>query len=154
MVELTQANSEVHFAQIKELFIEYANSLDFDLCFQQFDKEISGFPGEYSAPDGCLILAKSNNYAVGCVGLRKVSAHICEMKRLYVKPRYRGNKIGEKLVELIIDCARQRGYRFMRLDTISTMNRAITLYYKFGFKEIEPYRHNPIQGAKYMELKI
>ena len=138
--------------EIRSLFLEYARSLDFNLCFQDFDRELKDLPGEYSRPNGRLILARYNGRFVGCVGLRKLEEGVCEMKRLYVKPAYRRMGIGKELAERIISEAMAIGYRRMRLDTISNMVEAITLYLSLGFREIEPYRPNPIKGAKYFEL--
>ena len=151
MVQYPDAETEDHLKSIRQLFLEYAASLSFNLCFQNFDRELAGLPGEYAPPDGCLILASLDNKAAGCVGLRKISAEICEMKRLYIRPQFRGRKIGRKLAEIIINRAKDEGYRHMRLDTISTMKEAIALYRSLGFYEIEPYRHNPIPGAQFME---
>jgi putative acetyltransferase len=154
MTEFIEVRTEKHFEYVKKLFIEYARSLDFDLHFQDFEKEIYEFPGEYAAPEGCLFLAMLDDQPVGCVALRKLSEHICEMKRLYVRPDYRGRKIGKKLAVMTIEKAKEMGYQWMRLDTISTMKEAIDIYRKLGFKKIEPYRHNPIDGAVFMELGL
>ncbi len=154
MAEFIEARTERHIEHVKKLFIEYARSLHFDLHFQDFNNEISEFPGEYAAPEGCLFLAMLHDQPVGCVALRKLSERICEMKRLYVRPEYRGRKIGKKLAEMVVEKAKEIGYRWMRLDTISTMKEAIDIYRKLGFKRIEPYRHNPIDGAVFMELAL
>jgi len=154
MIEFVMAKSKDDIEEIRRLFLEYAGSLDFDLCFQDFDRELRELPGEYAEPDGRLILAKCDGRCVGCVGLRRLEGDICEMKRLYVKPDYRGTGIGRELASRIIAEARAIGYRRMRLDTISDMVEAITLYRSLGFVEIDPYRPNPIDGAKYFELKL
>lgn len=138
----------------KGLFIEYADSLGFDLCFQNFEQELANLPGEYSPPTGCLLLAKYKDQPAGCVALRKLSNGICEGKRLYVRPPFRGLKIGRKLVEAIIAEARRIGYSSIRGDTVPSMQVAQALYVSLGFKEIEPYCHNPIKGAKFIELKL
>jgi len=153
-VDIIKARSKRDINIIKELFQEYADSLGFSLDFQNFDKELKGLPGDYAPPEGCLLLAYAGNQAVGCVGLRKISKGICEMKRMYVRKKYRGKGIGKKLANKIIKEARRIGYERMRLDTISTMVEAINLYKSMGFKEIEPYYYNPIEGTKYMELKL
>ncbi len=154
MVKLLQVNSEEHLVQVRKLFEEYAKSLDFDLCFQNFDKELAELPGEYAPPDGCLLLAKYQDKIAGCVALRKIEQGICEMKRLYVRTEFRGKGIGKDLATAIIQKARKIGYTRMRLDTVPSMKEAIELYRLLGFKEIKPYRHNPVNGAKFMELKL
>jgi len=140
---------------VRELFLEYARSLDFDLCFQSFDQELAGLPGDYAPPRGALLLAFHNGVAVGCVALRPLESDICEMKRLYIRPAARGLKLGYALTTAVIEAARAAGYRKMRLDTIGTsMQRAVEIYRRFGFVEIPPYRANPVPGALYMELTL
>lgn len=137
----------------KELFVEYADSLGFDLFFQNFNEELENFPGEYIPPEGCLLLARYNDQPIGCVALRKLSYGICEMKRLYVKEEFRGLKIGKALAETIIHQARKMEYDYMRLDFIAP-RIAEQLYKSLGFKEIAPYENIPIKGAVFMELKL
>ncbi len=139
---------------LRDLFVEYAESLDFDLDFQNFKEELAQLPGEYASPDGCLFIAFYGDLPVGCVGLRKMEGNICEMKRLYVRPRYRTLGIGKVLAESIIQEARSKGYERMRLDTVPSMKKARALYYALGFKEIKPYRYNPIKGAMFMEKML
>jgi ribosomal protein S18 acetylase RimI-like enzyme len=146
--------SDAQLSNIRTLFSEYAASLGFDLSFQDFQKELKGLPGDYSPPTGCLLLAVDEGRIVGCCALRKLSNITCEMKRLYVRPEFRGRGIGKALAEAIIDEARKRGYGRMRLDTVPSMTEAIDLYRALGFKEISPYRFNPIQGALFMELVL
>ena len=153
--ELIQAILPEHLEQSRALFLEYAESLGFSLCFQSFDEELKSLPGAYAAPSGRLLLAQYENQAAGCVALRKLEANICEMKRLYVRPAYRGQGLGRILVDRVIAEARTIGYERMRLDTIgSSMQEAVELYRRMGFKEIAPYRANPIAGALYMELLL
>ena len=154
MMKIIQADTASRVADAKALFLEYARSLDFDLCFQHFDREMDNFPGEYTPPDGALLLAVLKDDAIGCVGLRPIEGGICEMKRLYVREQARGLTAGYKLVKAIIDKAIQLGYTAIRLDTLPSMQQANRLYQAFGFKKIPPYRHNPIKGAIYLELKL
>jgi len=140
--------------EVKQLFLEYAQSLDIDLCFQNFDSELETLPGKYGPPDGALLLALVDGMPAGCVALRKIDEKICEMKRLYVRDKYRGLGIGKQLISKIIEKARELNYRFIRLDTLVTMKKALELYKAFGFYDIEPYVYNPYEGARYMELKL
>lgn len=150
-----QAASRAQIAQAKELFLEYAQSLGFSLCFQSFDKELAGLPGDYVPPDGRLLLAEYEDKLAGCVALHKLEAGICEMKRLYLRPQFRGKGLGRVLAETIINEARKSGYQRMRLDTVEPiMKDAVAMYRRLGFKEIAPYCTNPIEGALYMELEL
>lgn len=140
--------------EVRQLFIEYAQSLDIDLAFQNFETELKTLPGKYEPPEGALILASVNGKGAGCIALRKISDDICEMKRLYVRDAYRGLGIGKRLIDMIIDEARKLNYAYMRLDTLETMKKAQSLYLSLGFYDIEPYVFNPIAGTRFMELKI
>jgi len=151
----TQVQSREQVAEIRELFLEYAQSLTFDLCFQSFDKELAGLPGDYAPPEGRLLLAIFDGQTAGCVALHKIENHVCEMKRLYVRPQFRGKGLGKALAERIIHEAREIGYKKLRLDTVEpVMRAAVAMYRQLGFQEIEPYRANPIEGALYMELQL
>ena len=141
-------------AEVRELFREYAASLGFDLDFQGFEAELARLPGEYTAPDGVLLVARRDEVCVGCIGVRRLADDVCEMKRLYVRPSARGGKLGRRLAEASIAEACDLGYRAMRLDTVPWMHEAIGLYESLGFVRIAPYRHNPIEGAVYMELGL
>ena len=138
-------------AGAKELIIKYAQWLNLDLCFQNFDEELGCFPEKYKEPDGAFIIAKENNSIIGCVGIRKIGAQICEMKRLFVNDDYKGKGIGKKLVEEIIEEAKNKKYEKIRLDTIDTMDTALNIYCKNGFYKIEPYYNNPNEGTVYLE---
>lgn len=142
-------------AQAREIFLEYANSLGFSLCFQNFDKELAELPGDYAPPDGRMLLATYEGQLAGCVALHKLDGAICEMKRLYLRPKFRGKGLGRVLAETVIHQARQIGYKRMRLDTVEPMMKdAVAMYRRLGFKEIAPYRPNPISGTLYMELEL
>ncbi|MFX1308619.1 MAG: GNAT family N-acetyltransferase [Promethearchaeota archaeon] len=154
MLVIKQALSEELIKQTRELFIEYANYLGIDLDFQDFDEELKALPGSYAPPEGCILLAFYKDKLVGCVGVRKFEDDICEMKRLYVRPEFRRKDIGKVLSKSIIEAACKIGYKHMRLDTLPQMKEAIALYQSLGFKEIEPYRYNPFEGAKFFELKL
>ncbi|PYV98969.1 MAG: GNAT family N-acetyltransferase [Acidobacteria bacterium] len=152
---LKQAESPGEIAQARELFVEYAKSLNFNLCFQSFDKELAELPGDYAPPDGRLLLLEDGGGLAGCVALHRLDADICEMKRLYVRPEFRGKGLGSTLAKAIVGEARKIGYRSMRLDTVvPVMRDAVAMYRKMGFKEIAPYRTNPIDGAMYMEFEL
>jgi putative acetyltransferase len=154
-LSILQAESPLQIAQARELFLEYAQSLGFSLCFQNFDKELAGLPGDYAPPEGRLFLAQCEGQLAACVALHKLAPGICEMKRLYLRPQFRGKGLGRALAERIIAEARQIGYQRMRLDTVEpVMKDAVAMYRKLGFKEIAPYRPNPMAGTLYMELEL
>ena len=128
--------------------------MGFDLSFQHFEDEMRTFPLQYSPPNGCLLLAYEQGHVAGCVGLRKLDQGICEMKRLYVRPKFRGRGIGRALVLKVVDRGRSLGYGRMRLDTVPSMHEAIALYESYGFRQIPQYRDNPVPGALYFELRL
>lgn len=150
-----QAESPAQIAQVRELFLEYASSLGFSLCFQNFDQELAGLPGDYAPPAGRLLLAEYDGQLAGCVALHPLESGICEMKRLYLRPAFRGKGLGRMLAERILQDARVIGYQRLRLDTVEpVMKDAVAMYRRLGFKEIAPYRANPMAGALYMELEL
>jgi putative acetyltransferase len=150
-----QAVTPVQVARVRELFLEYAQSLGFSLCFQNFDQELAGLPGDYAPPGGRLLLAEFEGQLAGCVALHKFDSDICEMKRLYLRRKFRGQGLGRILAEAIIVEARQIGYQRMRLDTVGpVMKDAVAMYRKLGFREIAPYRANPMAGTLYLELTL
>jgi putative acetyltransferase len=151
----TQAETPEQIAQARELFLEYAQSLGFSLCFQNFDKELAGLPGDYAPPDGRLLLAEYEGELAGCIALHKLADGSCEMKRLYLRPQFRGKGLGRALAGHIIAEARKIGYQRMRLDTVEpVMKDAVAMYRRIGFQEIAPYCTNPMAGALYMELQL
>jgi len=154
-VRLIQVESGPALELIRSLFLEYAQSLDFNLCFQNFDLELRELPGVYRPPHGRLILCEVDENPAGCIALKSIDSGICEMKRLFVRPEFRGHRLGVQLAEHIINEARMIGYSAMRLDTIrGRMDNAIALYASLGFREIPPYYKNPVPNAYYMELRL
>jgi GNAT superfamily N-acetyltransferase len=185
------AESAAQIEQIRELFLEYAKSLGFSLCFQRFDQELAGLPGDYAPPDGRLLLAEYAGQIAGCGALHRVPSYesrvrsrepemlpaantkqsyksvvspasgdsaekrIGEMKRLYLRPAFRGKGLGRLLAERILQEARSIGYAKLRLDTVEpVMKDAVAMYRRMGFREIEAYRLNPMAGTLYMELDL
>jgi putative acetyltransferase len=152
---ISQATSPAQIEQVRELFLEYANSLGFSLCFQSFDQELAGLPGDYAPPEGRLLLAEYEGKVAGCVALHKLSDDVCEMKRLYLRPALRGKGLGRVLAEEILRQAREIGYQRLRLDTVEpAMKDAVGMYRRLGFREIAAYRENPMAGTLYMELEL
>lgn len=154
-VSIATASSAADLAAARTLFLAYADSLGFDLGFQDFETELADLPGKYAPPSGSLLLARVDGEAAGVVALRDLGDGFCEMKRLYVRPEARGHGLGRRLVEQLIREARQRCYRAMRLDTVPTHHdNAIAVYRRFGFREIPAYCHNPMPGTLFMELPL
>jgi putative acetyltransferase len=154
-IKFIQAESVSEINEARELFREYSERLGLDLCFQNFEQELAELPGRYALPEGRLLLAISNGQVAGCVGLRKIGDGVCEMKRLYVRPKFRGLGIGRAMAVHLIEEARSLNYSQMRLDTLpAQMGEAIRMYRSLGFREIEPYYHNPVEGALFLELTL
>ena len=152
---IVSAESAAQVAQARELFLEYAQSLGFSLCFQNFDKELAELPGDYAPPAGRLLLAEYDGRLAGCVALHRLNVEVCEMKRLYLRTGFRGKGLGRVLAERIIREAQSIGYKSMRLDTVEpVMKDAVAMYRRLGFREIAPYRENPMPGTLYMELEL
>jgi ribosomal protein S18 acetylase RimI-like enzyme len=154
MRSVSKVETKTDLEIARGFFETYAASLDFDLDFQDFEEELSSLPGQYAPPEGRLLIAAYGDDPAGCIALRKLENRICEMKRLYVKPQFRGAGIGRALAEAIIEEAKEIGYHRMRLDTVPPMESARSLYTSLGFKKIGAYRYNPIQGAEFMELAL
>jgi putative acetyltransferase len=150
-----QAISPDQIQEARTLFREYETGLGISLCFQNFEQEVANLPGDYQPPDGRLLLCERDGSVAGCVALRKLEPGICEMKRLYIRPDFRGKGLGKSMVKTIIQEARELGYKNMRLDTLpGRMDYAISLYRSLGFREIAPYYENPAPETLYMELNL
>ena len=157
-IRLQAPDSPALLDATRELFTEYAQALGIDLCFQNFDAELAGLPGDYAAPQGCLLLAFVDGELAGCGGLRPLGdvdyANACEMKRLYVRRAFRRFGLGRLLTQALIDGAVQAGYSVMLLDTLDDMEAARGLYESLGFVEVPPYYFNPIPGAHYLKVEL
>lgn len=152
MLTITQAESPNQIEEARTLFREYEAWFGISLCFQNFDDEVRDLPGKYAMPDGRLYLAYSDNKLAGCIAMRQLEDGVCEMKRLFVRDGFRGDKIGLRLIEKIIEEGRNQGYEKMRLDTYPPkMGKAVRLYESHGFYEVPAYYDNPHEGVLYME---
>jgi putative acetyltransferase len=158
LIAFSTPTTAEQLAPVREIFREYAEGLGVDLCFQQFDEELAGLPGEYAAPRGALLLATVDGEVAGCVALRPLDnadyPNAAEMKRLYVRKAFRGFGLGRQLTEAVLDAARQAGYASVLLDTLDDMEAARALYEDLGFEAIPPYYHNPIPGAHYLKVDL
>jgi len=152
--QIFEAVSPQQTNDMKKLLEDYGELRNHDEALGDYLNELKNLPGDYSAPEGCLLIAYYENKPAGCVAYKKIGEEICEMKRLYVKNEFRGKKIGEELVMELINKARENKYRLMRLDTHPWMSAAQSLYEKFEFKEVERYNNNPTKGIRFFELKL
>ncbi len=139
---------------VRQLFEEYRETLGVDLRFQSYQDELTGLPGKYAPPGGGLYLAFADGAPAGCVAFRYYAQDICECKRLYVRPEFRGAGVATSLMRTIIHQARVAGYKKIYLDTLQTLERAFSLYQTLGFVEIPPYYDNPLPGARYFCLEL
>ena len=158
MLKLITAITPDYIEVVRALFYEYAKELNIDLQFQNFEEELAELPGKYSSPEGVLALAYWNESLAGCVGLRPIQLdaypNACEMKRLYVRPQFRENGIGFKLMELLIEEAKSKSYKFLLLDTLPFLTKAQVLYRRFGFSKIDAYYKTPFQDITYFKLDL
>lgn len=154
MGELRVVRSAEEIEQTRSLFLEYAESLGVDFCFQSFEQELAQLPGLYAPPKGELLLAFCRDAVAGCVAVRPWDNAVCEMKRLYVRPVFRGKQIGRQLAEAIMTEARALGYQAMRLDTLERLTEARSLYQSLGFYDIPAYYQNPIPSVVYLEALL
>lgn len=154
-MRLIQASTTSEIEAARELFREYSSWLKVDLCFQNFERELAELPGDYSPPTGRLWLAYEDERLAGCIAMRSLGEGISEMKRLYVRPEFRGRGFGRVMAERLIEEARALGYSKMRLDTLpGRMDQAIAMYRSLGFQEIDRYYNNPYETAMFMELNL
>jgi|SRR5579871_1314688 len=145
------AENSTHFEDAKNLFVEYSNSLSIDLSFQDFENELKSIAVQYSKPNGALILVYVNDSAIACAGIRKLDDEIAELKRMYVRPEFRGQNMSGQMLVMAINLSKKLNYKRIRLDTLPSMKAAQKLYTAYGFYEIPAYRYNPIEGTVYME---
>jgi len=153
-IRIIRAQSPDQVDEVRRLFREYERFLGVDLCFQSFEEELAGLPGQYGPPDGVLLMAMDGRQVAGCVALRKLEDGVCEMKRLYLSPQYRRRGLGRRLAERIVSEATALGYSVMRLDTLDKLKAAMGLYEAMGFRRREPYYGNPLPGVVYWELDL
>jgi putative acetyltransferase len=154
MIKITEPDYKNDMEIVRELFVEYKQFIGIDLCFQDFQNELAELPGKYAPPEGCILIAYLNNQPVGCVALKNIGEKTCEMKRLFVKQQFQGRKIGRMLAESIIEKAKNKGYKMMKLDTVESLKPALCLYKSLGFRETKPYVHNPLDQPLFFELDL
>lgn len=153
-MRIVEASSPAELATAAMLFAEYADALGIDLSFQGFENELATLPGSYAPPAGRILLAYDCSSPAGCVALRSLGGRVCELKRLFVRPGYRGTGLGRRLADAALAAAVELGYERIRLDTLPEMDRAQELYRSLGFVEIEPYAVNPVPGARFLERRL
>ena len=153
-IRISEARWPDDRATVTALFREYVASLAEDISFQNVDDELAGLPGKYARPAGVVLIARNAGEAAGAVGYRMVEPGVCEMKRLYVRPAFRGTGLGRELANELIADARECGYRTMLLDTLASMGAARALYRDLGFVPVTPYYDNPLPGVMYMALEL
>jgi len=155
MFQIIQATTPAQYETGAELFKEYAGSLDFTLCFQSFDEELKILSQMYGPPTGALLLVETAGQYIGAVGLRRIENDLtCEVKRMYIRPGYQGKGIGKALMEKVLETAGILNYQVIKLDTLSKMHAAVSLYRSFGFVETQPYNYNPHAGVLYFERLV
>jgi ribosomal protein S18 acetylase RimI-like enzyme len=154
MITLEEVTTSGQLAIVRELLVEYAHSLNVSLCFENLDKELAELPGPYAPPSGRLLLAVEGERVAGCGALKKVDEQISEMKRLFLRPEFRGKGVGRAMTLRLLDEARSIGYKSLRLDTLPSMKEAIALYRSLGFQEISPFRPLPAPGTLFMTITL
>lgn len=152
--DLVEAAGPGEIAACRDLFAEYQRSTGASLCFQGFDRELEGLPGDYAPPRGRLYIALAKGKPAGCVALRPLFHRDAEIKRLYVRPAHRGSGLGRTLALRVIDDARSLGYDSLKLDTLPAMKAAQRMYEALGFRDTAPYNDNPVQGVRFMALDL
>lgn len=153
-ISIVRVDSDEDLAEVRRLFIEYAASLPIDLAFQGFEQELLELPGQYGPPSGCILLARYRGNVAGCIAVRRLSDDICEGKRLYARPQFRGNDIGKQLKIAILREAKRLGYRRFRWDSLGFMTAANALYMSIGAKRIPPYHDKIIEGMVCWEIDL
>lgn len=154
MADFITAVTEEDYREARALLREYEAEIEVDLCFQGFQEELETLERVYGPPGGILFLLRQEERTAGCVALKDLGGGVCEMKRLFLRPGFRGEGLGRRCAERIVQAAREMGYGAMRLDTLPAMRAAIALYRSMGFTEIPRYTENPLEGALFMELRL